>query len=127
MGGKGPFGLSSQGDGAMPRTTRRASTSRALPPFFKNRFNQITSVTECLLIKRIRTSDLIRILPSILIIISMKHGLLIRIRFVMPLHFIVQCAYGPTRDEPSFWICKGRAVQVLRSIHKSISGHAQWM
>ncbi len=64
--GKGPFGLSSQGDGAMPRTTRRASTSRALPPFFKNRFNQVPSVTEYPLIKRIRTDttiDLSKILP----------------------------------------------------------------
>jgi hypothetical protein len=66
VGGKGPFGLSSQGDGAMPRTTRRASTSRALPPFFKNRFNQVPSVTEYPLIKRIRTDttiDLSKILP----------------------------------------------------------------
>jgi hypothetical protein len=61
-----PFGLSSQGDGAMPRTTRRASTSRALPPIFKNRFNQVPSVTEYPLIKRIRTDttiDLSKILP----------------------------------------------------------------
>jgi hypothetical protein len=63
---KCPFGLSSQGDGAMPRTTRRASTSRALPPIFKNRFNQVPSVTEYPLIKRIRTDttiDLSKILP----------------------------------------------------------------
>jgi hypothetical protein len=61
-----PFGLSSQGDGAMPRTTWRASTSRALPPIFKNRFNQVPSVTEYPLIKRIRTDttiDLSKILP----------------------------------------------------------------
>ena len=64
--GVGPFGLSSQGDGAMPRTTWRASTSKSLHPIFKNRFNQVPSVTEYPLIKRIRTDttiDLSKILP----------------------------------------------------------------
>ena len=62
----GPFGLSSQGGGAMPRTTRRSSTSRAGSPIFKNRFNQGPSVTDYPLIKRIRTDttiDLSKILP----------------------------------------------------------------
>ena len=61
-----PFGVSSQGDGAMPRTTWRLSTSRAVTSNFKNRFNQVPSVTEYPLIKRIRTDttiDLSKILP----------------------------------------------------------------
>ena len=64
--GVGPFGLSSQGGGAMPRTTWRSSTSRAGSPIFKNRFNQGPSVTDYPLIKRIRTDttiDLSKILP----------------------------------------------------------------
>ena len=61
-----PFGLSSQGGGAMPRTTWGSSTSRSGSPIFKNRFNQVPSVTEYPLIKRIRTDttiDLSKILP----------------------------------------------------------------
>ena len=61
-----PFGLSSQGSGAMPRTTWGSSTSRSDSPIFKNRFNQVPSVTEYPLIKRIRTDttiDLSKILP----------------------------------------------------------------
>ena len=61
-----PFGLSSQGGGAMPRTTWGSSTSRSDSPIFKNRFNQVPSVTEYPLIKRIRTDttiDLSKILP----------------------------------------------------------------
>jgi hypothetical protein len=63
---RSPFGVSSQGDGAMPRTTWRLSTSRAVTSNFKNRFNQVPSVTEYPLIKRIRTDttiDLSKILP----------------------------------------------------------------